>query len=384
VVPKFPSIREIRAIRGQQEKLKQRPMNPALDERSAAMPKTFLNLPHGLEVLIIKAAVDPAFKALLLAQRAEAAATIGLTLTPTEAAMLAAIPAATLEATIAQTQVLPETRRVFLGKAAAAMLAALGVTGGSAYKAWAMAPLGCSSDIPSPIVQDVATTQTQFVPLNERELKELNAFLKDAPLSHTANAATSQTLSHTQPAYPLSPWARFKPIFFYLGEAAIRADQQSRMSSNLEILKTYLKDDQWVLVIGHSDLSGAPEENRVIGARRAAIVRLALVRGGIYPGQIRTQAIPADRTDRKQPADPKQFEAEAARERRVDFLILGGGKNEQSAKTGNADSTESEMIDLHELVKFPKPRFSGGHSPYIPPDTLRDGWDVSPNSKRKD
>ena len=58
----------------------------------------------------------------------EAAKEIDLELTDSEAAMLASIPRSQLEAIIAKTKVGPESRRVFLGKAAGIMLAALGVS----------------------------------------------------------------------------------------------------------------------------------------------------------------------------------------------------------------------------------------------------------------
>jgi hypothetical protein len=86
------------------------------------------NIPRGLEVLLKKAAVDPEFKALLLNQRAEAAATIGLELAPSEVLMLQSAPVEQLEAVIARTTVPQEHRRAFLGQAAAAMLAALAAT----------------------------------------------------------------------------------------------------------------------------------------------------------------------------------------------------------------------------------------------------------------
>ncbi|MBM4037378.1 MAG: hypothetical protein FJ290_02590 [Planctomycetes bacterium] len=86
-------------------------------------------VPRGIEVLVKKASVDPAFRALLLERRAGAAEGIGLTLAPAEAAMLGAIPAAQLDAIIARTQVDPMSRAAFLGKAAAVMLAALGASG---------------------------------------------------------------------------------------------------------------------------------------------------------------------------------------------------------------------------------------------------------------
>lgn len=93
-------------------------------------------IPRGIEVLVKKASVDADFRRLLLAKRAEAAKEIDLTLEPAEAMMLNAVPAAQLEAIIASTTVAPVSRAAFLGKAAAAMLAAIG------------AGVGCDEIIP--------------------------------------------------------------------------------------------------------------------------------------------------------------------------------------------------------------------------------------------
>ncbi len=88
-------------------------------------------IPRGIEVLVKKAAVDEEFKALLLRERAEAAEAIELDLDPAEAAMLNAIPASQLEAIIASTKVDEKVRPALLGRAAAVMIAALGVSGAS-------------------------------------------------------------------------------------------------------------------------------------------------------------------------------------------------------------------------------------------------------------
>ena len=84
-------------------------------------------IPRGVEVLVKKASVDEEFREVLLAERAGAAERIGLTLDPAEALMLAAVPSEQLETIIVRTNVPTEHRRAFLGTAAAAMLAALGV-----------------------------------------------------------------------------------------------------------------------------------------------------------------------------------------------------------------------------------------------------------------
>jgi len=65
-------------------------------------------IPRGIEVLVKKASVDPAFRELLLTERAAAAERIGLELEPAEMLMLAAAPRDQLEAVIRQTTV-PQT-----------------------------------------------------------------------------------------------------------------------------------------------------------------------------------------------------------------------------------------------------------------------------------
>jgi acyl carrier protein len=83
-----------------------------------------------IEVLLKKASVDPEFKTAFLERRGEIAQEIGLSLEPAEAAMLRAVRREQLEAIIASTSVPDEHRRAFLGQAAAAMLAALGIVAG--------------------------------------------------------------------------------------------------------------------------------------------------------------------------------------------------------------------------------------------------------------
>ena len=97
------------------------------------------SVPRGIEVLVKKAAVDPEFKALLLAERSAAAAEIGLELSDAETAMLNGVPAVQLEGIIANTTVGPKLRPAFMGRAAAVMLAALGT-----------ALVGCHDDPTAP------------------------------------------------------------------------------------------------------------------------------------------------------------------------------------------------------------------------------------------
>jgi acyl carrier protein len=98
-------------------------------EEGHLMSKTQSSIPRGLEVLLKKASVDPPFKDLLLGRRAKAAETIGLALEPGEVLMLQSVSTEQLDGIIARTTVPQEHRRAFLGQAAVAMLAALGVEG---------------------------------------------------------------------------------------------------------------------------------------------------------------------------------------------------------------------------------------------------------------
>lgn len=106
-------------------------------------------IPRGVEVLVKKAAVDPAFMKTLIAKRGRAADDIALKLSPAEEAMLAAVPEAQLRAIVANTKVSPGLRPAFLGATAAAMLAALGT---AAYAEdpdeWEMRTTGIDAEMP--------------------------------------------------------------------------------------------------------------------------------------------------------------------------------------------------------------------------------------------
>jgi hypothetical protein len=120
-----------------------------------------LEIPRGVEVLVKKAAVDPAFNKMLLEKRAEAAEAIALKLEPAEAAMLDAVPEAQLKAIVANTKVSPGLRPAFLGYAAAAMLAALGA---AAYaedpNEWEMRTTGIDPEI-SPKAETAAMDENE-------------------------------------------------------------------------------------------------------------------------------------------------------------------------------------------------------------------------------
>jgi hypothetical protein len=131
------------------------------------------DVPRGVEVLIKKAAVDPAFKKTLLAKRARAADDIALKLEPVEAAMLDAVPEGQLRATIGRTKVSPNLRPAFLGAAAAAMLAALAAAGckhtASDNTRYPAPPTGINPDIPKTAETAAEAPETAATAVEEPE-----------------------------------------------------------------------------------------------------------------------------------------------------------------------------------------------------------------------
>jgi hypothetical protein len=122
--------------------------------------------PHGIELLVKKAAVDEQFRAKLLEQRGMAAAQLELVLSPAETAMLASVPQAQLEAMIAASPVRPAERPAYLGRTAAVILAAL--TAGTAAFDCAPRPAVTGSRPETPQVQQT----NQNPPADQDQYKE--------------------------------------------------------------------------------------------------------------------------------------------------------------------------------------------------------------------
>ncbi len=93
--------------------------------RPVGQGQGYENIPHGIEVLIKKAAVDASFRQILLENRGQAVSEIKLGLTMAEATILKAATQAQLEAVIENTHVPDEQRPAFLGHDARAMLEAI-------------------------------------------------------------------------------------------------------------------------------------------------------------------------------------------------------------------------------------------------------------------
>lgn len=122
---------------------------------------------HGIEVLLKKAAVDPAFRRLLLDKRAEAAHEIDLELSEQEADILAGFPREQLEKIIENTRVEPEHRTLFLGSVGRIMLAT--VIAGTALTALMVPSMGHTVRISEEMRRKMAEREAELLRQIEAE-----------------------------------------------------------------------------------------------------------------------------------------------------------------------------------------------------------------------
>ncbi len=141
-------------------------------------------IPRGLEVLIKKASIDPKFKTLLLQMRSRAAKDIDLDLDPSEKEMLDSIPIKQLEKIIDNTKVKPESRRVFLGKAASLMLAAIGAS-----------IIGCSPDTELDETLEVDESPNE----NPPDTPPTRGIRPDRPKNKKTENSTKSNSEHSDP-----------------------------------------------------------------------------------------------------------------------------------------------------------------------------------------
>ncbi|KSB88673.1 hypothetical protein AS593_19750 [Caulobacter vibrioides] len=140
-------------------------------------------------------------------------------------------------------------------------------------------------------------------PLRFRATPEFGASARPA-----ASAAEPASAAETQEAFSLS-----YPIEFEVNSAEVEA----RWMSDLRPLAQYLlrHPDAAMLVIGHTDQTGAPAYNQRLSERRAAAVRSVLI----------AQGVPAERLTSlgKGQTSPMPNEPpDSARNRRVEFRKL--------------------------------------------------------------
>jgi len=125
--------------------------------------KTYrLNIPAGIEKILYIAAIDPAFRARLLEDRAGAVASKKVVLTPSESAVLASVPDETLGTMIDQIQPKMHGKRRFMK--AVAVAAVTLATGTAAVACDGEDVKGVTADVPEEDVQaDLEDAVTQGI-----------------------------------------------------------------------------------------------------------------------------------------------------------------------------------------------------------------------------
>lgn len=176
----------------------------------------------------------------------------------------------------------PISRRAFLGIAAGAMLAVLGLGGLT----------GCAS---------VRTGHDAGKALSSRQ----------KPTSGLDEKWTNHYDGGTWPPYepPL------KPIYFDYDKSVIRPDQLETLVNNIK----YIKDNEYftVAIVGHCDERGSTEYNMALGYKRAESLKAYLVAHGIPAKRIKALSVGKER-----PADPRHCEEAWAKNRRALFLQI--------------------------------------------------------------
>ncbi len=157
-------------------------------ERPAAPPPTIVGgqppgplrdtadrVPTGLEALLSMAAAAPDFAEALQARPAEALRASGLSLTPSERAMLASVSGEGLRAAVrgVRDQLPEEARREFLGWSAAAMLLLAGGLGGATTACDHWGPVkGSRPDDPTPRSRGISPDMPGLAPASPRPRPE--------------------------------------------------------------------------------------------------------------------------------------------------------------------------------------------------------------------
>ncbi|MGD8718949.1 MAG: carboxypeptidase-like regulatory domain-containing protein [Candidatus Zixiibacteriota bacterium] len=235
-------------------------------------------IPRNVEVLIKKAAVDPAFKKVLLSKRARAAEDIGLALEPAEAAVINAVPEDQLRAIINRTKVKPGLRPAFLGSAATAMLAAIGTTvitpasGRAGEKTYGISPGSIPPDAIRPpgappsrdpnVAPEDMDLEAEYSVLFGRVLNSENRPISNVKITVSTMEGDKSTTTNAAGEYEIEN--------VRLGCWSVKASKpgyEADIQENIYILKDYKTSVTFVLV-KKEDGAGSPNRSPAIDGIR--------------------------------------------------------------------------------------------------------------------
>jgi peptidoglycan-associated lipoprotein len=183
-------------------------------------------------------------------------------------------------------------------RAAAALIALLGVTGAACHKK--------AAPVARPMPPPPATTTAPARPPSPPEPVSEPTIVPPEPVRD--DAISSASLDDLNKNSPL------QPVFFELDSSELSAVSQKTLDADAALLKRYAS---WAVTIeGHCDERGTAEYNLALGERRAIAARAYLVSLGIAADRLRTVSY-----GKEFPFDPGHDESAFAKNRRAHFVI---------------------------------------------------------------
>ena len=123
--------------------------------------------------------------------------------------------------------------------------------------------------------------------------------------------------------------AEFKEsVYFEFNDNTLSPGQVQKVVEVAGLLKKHQDTYKfWVVVVGHADLPGSPEDNQVVSDHRARVVRYVLVQNGVNPKRILIRAMGEELANKELILDPKVEVKKGALKqnkvyRRADILIF--------------------------------------------------------------
>jgi outer membrane protein OmpA-like peptidoglycan-associated protein len=112
-------------------------------------------------------------------------------------------------------------------------------------------------------------------------------------------------------------------VQFETGTAVLRAESDGILAQVLRVLGEH-PELTAIEIEGHTDNTGTPELNRTLSRQRAEAVLAWLVARGVAPTRLQAKGYGQDR-----PIDDNATEAGRAKNRRVEFRVLGATQREK-------------------------------------------------------
>jgi len=171
--------------------------------------------------------------------------------------------------------------------------------------------VGCPKKPPPEPTQTTAPQTTEKAPAPPEEVKDTSSFG-----STPETPGTSLEDQMSDEIRKLNEQRPLGTVYFDLDKSELRTDALDQLKKNTAWLKS--NPLFRVRIEGNCDDRGTTEYNLALGDRRAVSVKNYLTKAGVDPGRLETISY-----GEEHPVDPGHDEAAWAKNRRVDFTIIG-------------------------------------------------------------